>query len=59
MNISGNARLADPETFSSAHPAGVNFAMVDASVHTVPQSLHWEVLYGLGGMRDGIKDRGF
>lgn len=59
LKLLGDARLADAEAFSAAHPAGVNFAMADASVHTVPRTLNWEVLYGIGGMRDGEEDRGF
>jgi len=59
LKLLGDARLSDAEAFGSAHPAGVNFAMADASVHTVPRSLQWEVLYGIGGLRDGNEDRGF
>jgi prepilin-type N-terminal cleavage/methylation domain-containing protein len=55
----GDGRLADPEGFAAAHPAGVNFAMADASVHTVPRGIAWQLYYGNGGMRDGATERGF
>ncbi len=59
LKLLGDARLADPESFSSAHEGGVNFAMVDASVHTVPRGISWQLYYGNGGLRDGMGERGF
>jgi prepilin-type processing-associated H-X9-DG protein len=59
LRLLGDARLADPETFSSAHDGGVNFAMCDGSVHTVPRSMTWQLYYGCGGLRDGTTERGF
>ncbi len=59
LQLLGNGRLADPESFSSVHKAGVNFAMADASVHTVPRDIGWQLYYGNGGLRDGTTERGF
>ncbi len=59
LKLLGDARLADPESFSSAHEGGVNFAMVDASVFTVPRDITWQLYYGNGGLRDGTVERGF
>ena len=59
LQLLGNGRLADPESFSSVHKDGVNFAMADASVHTVPRDISWQLYYGNGGLRDGITERGF
>jgi hypothetical protein len=59
LKLLGDGRMADPESFSAAHPAGVNFAMADASVHTVPRGISWQLYYGNGGMRDGATERGF
>jgi prepilin-type N-terminal cleavage/methylation domain-containing protein len=59
LKLLGDGRLADAEAFAAAHPAGVNFAMADASVHTVPRGITWQLYYGNGGMRDGATERGF
>jgi hypothetical protein len=59
LKLLGDGRMADTESFSSAHPAGVNFAMADASVHTVPRNITWQLYYGNGGLRDGTTERGF
>jgi hypothetical protein len=59
LKLLGDGRMADPESFSSVHEAGVNFAMADASVHTVPRDITWQLYYGNGGLRDGITERGF
>lgn len=59
LKLLGDGRMADYESFSSAHPAGVNFAMADASVHTVPRNMTWQLYYGNGGLRDGTTERGF
>jgi prepilin-type N-terminal cleavage/methylation domain-containing protein len=59
LKLLGDGRLADPESVSSAHPAGVNFAMADASVFTVPRAITWQLYYGNGGLRDGTTERGF
>jgi len=59
LKLLGNGRMSDPEGFGAAHPAGVNFAMADASVHTVPRGITWQLYYGNGGLRDGATERGF
>jgi hypothetical protein len=59
VKLLGNGRLADAESFSAAHPAGVNFANCDASVFTVPRNISWQLYYGNGGLRDGTTERGF
>jgi hypothetical protein len=59
LKLLGDSALADPESFSSAHVDGVNFAMVDGSAHTVPRDIRWQLYYGNGGLRDGIAERGF
>lgn len=59
LKLLGDAELADPGSYSSPHDAGVNFAMVDGSVHTVPRKITWQLYYGNGGLRDGAPERGF
>ncbi len=59
LKLLGDGHLADPESFSSVHKAGVNFAMADASVHTIPRGITWQLYYGNGGLRDGATERGF
>ncbi len=59
LKLLGDGRMSDPEGFGAAHPAGVNFAMADASVHTVPRGITWQLYYGNGGIRDGATERGF
>ena len=51
----GNSVTADGVfTASSAHPAGVNVAFADASIHFVQRTIHVDVWKGLGGVDDGI-----
>lgn len=59
LKLLGDGRMADPESFSSVHEGGVNFAMCDASIHTVPRDIAWQLYYGNGGLRDGATERGF
>lgn len=59
LKLLGNGRLADPGSFSAVHDEGVNFVMCDASAHTVPREIAWQLYYGNGGMRDGVTERGF
>ena len=55
----GNGKWCDLESWGAAHPAGVNFAFGDASVHTVNRSLDWEAMYGLSGAKDGTPVVGY
>lgn len=51
--ILGGVKIAQLPGFSAAHPAGVNFALADASVRNVRRAINWETLYALYGIRDG------
>ena len=54
----GNSRFADIKGFSSRHPAGINVVYGDASVHLIPRSISWELLYALAGAFDGQSTEG-
>jgi hypothetical protein len=59
LKLLGDGKLCDAESTGAAHPAGVNFAFGDGTVHTIPRTINWELYYGNGGLRDGITERGF
>ncbi|MDG2184589.1 MAG: DUF1559 domain-containing protein [Mariniblastus sp.] len=54
--ILGNAKYAKAWGVGSMHPAGVNFAFADGSVHNLPRSTDWETIYAVMGCRDGQQD---
>ncbi len=58
LRLLGDGRLADNESLSANHPAGVNFAFADGTVATIPRTINWELYYGDGGLADGNTDRG-
>ena len=53
QGILGHAKYARPWGFASSHPAGVNFAFADGSVHNITRNTNWETLYALFGAFDG------
>ncbi len=58
LRLLGDGRLADNESLSANHPAGVNFAFADGTVATIPRTINWQLYYGDGGLADGNTDRG-
>lgn len=53
QGILGHSSYARHFGFGAVHPGGVNFAFADGSVHNVPRSTDWELLYSLFGAYDG------
>lgn len=49
----GNARFSSGFGLGSKHPAGVNVAFADASIHNLNRAIFWETLYQLAGSNDG------
>ena len=45
----GNKTFSDIQGFGSRHPAGINVAFGDASVHLIPRSIDWETWYAISG----------
>ena len=54
--ILGNTKFAAVYGLGATHPAGVNFAYGDASVHNIPRETDWETLYAIFGAYDGRTD---
>jgi prepilin-type N-terminal cleavage/methylation domain-containing protein len=54
--ILGNAKYAKAWGTGSMHPAGVNFAFADASVHNLTRTTDWTTIYAVFGARDGDQD---
>ena len=53
QGILGHSSYARHFGFGSVHAGGVNFAFADGSVHKIPRSTDWELLYALFGAYDG------
>lgn len=51
--IIGNRRYASLRGMGSAHPAGINVAFGDASIHNIPRSTSWQAIYEMAGIFDG------
>ncbi len=51
-DIVGDSLYAACPGFASCHRAGVNVAMCDGSVKTLPRSLYWPEMYALCGAND-------
>ena len=54
-SISPRSSFGDPTwyNFSSSHPSGVGFCLADGSVRFIPIEIDRDILYALGGIRDG------
>lgn len=59
INLHKGIGVHDSRGFSSFHPSGANFSMVDGSVHFISQNINLTIYRELGRRDDGLPTGGF